>query len=85
MAAFVDRFHRQKEEWAAILTSTGTRTIKFDGETSWAECVLSDLTALFGRWLDEVPGLGLELYYGCDDDGRAMTARLVDGYGEGSY
>ena len=60
--------------------AAGTRTIEFDAETSWAESVLSDLTALFGRRLDEVPDLKLELHYSCDDDDHfEFTLSIEDG------
>lgn len=45
------------------------KVISFDGETGWAQYVVKPLTAFFGRRLDKVDGLSLELSYtGYEDD-----------------
>lgn len=58
----------------------GRYEIDFDGETSWSDGILENLTALFGKRLDEVPGLELSLNYQCLEDGYfECNLRIKDG------
>ena len=41
--------------------------IQFDGETTYSDDILCDLVPVFGKPLDEVPGLKLELHYETTD------------------
>ena len=50
-------------------TRNDRKVISFDDETGWAQYVVKPLSAFFGRRLDKVDGLSLELSYtGYEDD-----------------
>ena len=58
----------------------GRDYIKWDAETKYADDILYDLNATFGKRLDEVPGLELSLHYSTDEDGHwEFYLELEDG------
>lgn len=58
----------------------GRGYIEWDGETKYADDILYDLNATFGKRLDEVPGLELSLNYTTEEDGHwEFCLELEDG------
>ena len=51
-----------------LIPDKGIKVIEWDDETRYAEEILYDLNQTFGKRLDEVPGLTLDLHYSTDED-----------------
>lgn len=58
--------------------------IEWDGETRYADEILYDLNATFGKRIDEVPGLILDLHYSTDEDEHWEFMMLLED-GEWTY
>lgn len=67
-------------KWLLPEEQDGRMHVEADCEGLYSDSFLDDLVDLFGKPLDEVPGLELEAFYQCyDDDGWQCILTIKDG------